>query len=409
VAVGWLEQGRLAQLRAVCRFARGRLAGEASAVAEFDRLLAAAAAVDARRNWPMESRDAARTGFVADAGWGPPLRRLPAPAPRSFHDPAGLSGGAWGEGGFFYGLPFRVLPDPWVVTSGICLQDNVLYAGLKNGQMLALALPDGRLRWRFPGEGACVGAPLLYRGRLYYGGLDRRLYALDAERGRMHWAFPVHGWIEGGPAAFGDSVFVGSSDGRVWALDAALGVERWHADVGARLTGTPAVADGRVFIGAHDGTFTALDADTGAVLWRYAAGAAVAGGACVGHGRVCFGDAAGRVHALDVQSGTLAWREPCAVGGSVVAAPILVDRVLYGGTDEGRTVYGIDLDTGALAWSDTACAGTRRPALFAQGELWVVSRQEIARYAMTGPRVAEKPAPPGQGAEPGATAGAAGE
>ncbi len=386
-AIGvWQHRGRFTTARNLCRVARQRFAGQPEVLQKFADAAAAARQAGNLKNWPMAGKYPSRIGAAPEAALIPPLRRTIQRQTRSYHDRGGLSSAVWTERGLLYGLPFQLFPDAWCITSGISVADGVLYVGLKDGKMLALDHASRRRKWSFPGAGCCVGTPLLYRGILYYGGLDRRLYALDAERGRMLWNVPVGDWVEGGPAAAGKTVFFGSNDGRVYAIDAKLGVDRWTRKLDGAVTGTPACKDGRVFIGTAGGTFFALAADTGAVLWRYVAGGGVRGGSCVGHGVVAFGDRAGKVHALDVKTGRLIWAAPCKVGAAVVAAPILVGRTIYGGTENGPVYWGIDLAEGKVGWTDKVVGygQVRRSPLYANGHLVFVGRGGLGGYTMTG-------------------------
>ncbi|HUW30447.1 MAG TPA: PQQ-binding-like beta-propeller repeat protein, partial [Planctomycetota bacterium] len=366
----------------------GRFRDQAASFADAaERVLQAAN----RKNWPTEGKYPSRTGFVPDARFGPPFRMAFANPSTSFHDRVGVGSLVWSESGLICGLPFQMFPAAWGLTSGTCVQDGILYAGLKTGQMLAVDAVKGSLVWSFPGEGPCYGTPLLYRDVLYYGSLDRRLYAIDVHRGRMLWNFPAHGWIEGSPAAEGGTVFVGARSGDFYAVDARLGVQRWQAKLDGRIIGTPACSGGRVFIGTQAGMFYALDAASGKTAWSFKAAGSIDGGSCVGYDRVFFGDRSGQVYALNVGDGKLAWPQPVGVSGPVVASPIIVDRVIYGGTADGSTFWGIDIDDAVVGWSEPVAneGAVCRPPLFAGDQLVFVSRdwqRGLVGFVMAAPQ-----------------------
>ncbi len=372
----WLGSGQYTRVRLFARDGAALIAVDAAAPARLQAMAADALDAINSRLWIMESKTAARTGVAAAPGFQPPLRLAAAGTTDAYHDFAGLSSAVWTESGLIYGLPFPVFEEGWGVTSGTCFQDGVIYAGLRNGRMVAADYASTKLKWFFPGEGSCRGTPLLYRGVLYYGTLDRRLYALDADRGRMLWNFPTRGWIEGSPAAAAGTVYFGSADGFLYAVDAGLGVERWKVDLGGRIAATPACADNRVFVGTLAGTFSAVQADSGARLWTFKAEGPIEGGACVDAGAVSFGDHAGRVYRLNAADGAPLWPQPCRVPGPVTAAPILAGSVLYGGTANGAAYWGIDAAEGFLGWTQPVAGGgdVHRPALFADGHLVFTSR-----------------------------------
>ncbi|GDY20768.1 hypothetical protein LBMAG56_21140 [Verrucomicrobiota bacterium] len=381
-ARGWIQTGRYTLARTLCEVAQGRFAGDAELLKKFATESERAELAAFENNWLTEGKLPSRAGAVAKAEFGPPLRMAAAATEQYVHDQRHTSSAVWSEGRLVYGLPYELQAQPWSVTSGISLADDTLFAGTKDGVLHAVNATDGLERWTFPAGGECLGTPLLYRGLVYFGGLDRRLYALDARRGRMVWNFPARGWIEGSACGGEGRIYFGARDGFLYAVDARLGVERWATNLGAAIVATPVTDGTRVFVGTRAGSFCAVQAASGKVLWRYAAGPAVTGGACVSGGRVAFGDGGGSVHALDAATGKLAWKRPCAVGGAVVAAPILVGSVLYGGTDDGK-VWGVDWAEGFLGWQENLSGGgeVRRPPLFADDTLVFISQQRNALNA----------------------------
>lgn len=381
-ARGWIQSGRYTLARALCEAARERFANDAELLKKFAAESERAELAAFEHNWLTEGKLPSRSGAMSKAVFGPPLRMTAAATEQYVHDQRHTSSAVWAEGRLVYGLPYELQALPWSVTSGITLADDTLFAGTKDGVLHAVNATDGVERWTFPAGGECLGTPLLYRGLVYFGGLDRRLYALDARRGRMVWNFPARGWIDGSACAGDGRIHFGSRDGHLYTVDARLGVERWATDLGGPIVATPATDGTRVFVGTRSGSFCAVDATTGKVLWRYPAGSAIAGGACVSEGRVVFGEYAGNVHALDAATGKPVWKLPCAVGGPVVAAPIRVGSVLYGGTEDGKT-WGVDWAEGFLGWQENLSGGgeVRRPPLFADDTLIFTSQQRNALNA----------------------------
>lgn len=381
-ARGWIQTGRYTQARTLCEAAQARFAGQAELLKQFAAESDRAELAAFENNWLTEGKLPSRAGATPKAVFGPPLRMTAAATEQYVHDQRHTSSAVWSEGRLVYGLPYELQAQPWSVTSGLTLVDDTLFVGTKDGVLHAVGATDGAVRWTFPAGGECLGTPLLYRGLVYFGGLDRRLYALDARHGRMVWNFPARGWIDGSACAGDGRIYFGSRDRHLYAVDARLGVERWAAELDSPIVATPATDGARVFVGTRAGTFWAVETATGKVLWRYAAGGAVTGGACVSEGRVAFGDFSGRVHALDAVTGKLVWRQACAVGGPVVAAPILVGSVLYGGTEDGK-VWGVDSAEGFLGWQENLSGGgeVRRQPLFADDTLIFTSQQRNALNA----------------------------
>jgi polyvinyl alcohol dehydrogenase (cytochrome) len=142
----------------------------------------------------------------------------------------------------------------------------------------------------------------------------------------------------------------GQKSGDYWMLDRATGEVIWKTKVGpgGTLGGLEfgSASDGtRIYVAnanssdrSQPGFFAALDVDTGAILWKTTDPAHMPGffsplGALsVANGVVyaCSGDAAGTLFALDAATGAVLWS--FASGGSCVAAPAIVDGVVYWGS-----------------------------------------------------------------------------
>jgi len=371
----WLAQERFTVARALCMSLKDRFASDAEMTRQFatasDRVNAAAY----ERSWMTEGKFPSRSGAVNDTTFAPPLKAVPLPSTNMHDDKPHASNSVWVEGRHIYGLPYNIQDLPWGVTSSICIEGDVLFVGTKNGVMHAVELSKVTERWSFQSGGPCLGPPLAYQGVLYYGGLDRRLYAIDIESGRMAWNFPANGWIEGGACASNGRVYFGSLDKNLYAIDAALGIQRWKTSLDGQVCATPSTDGKLIYVGTKSGHFFAVDAGTGSIVWKYATGAPIMGGCCIGKARVSFGDMSGRMHCLNTDTGKLVWNTPCDVGAGVMASPILVGHVLYGGTSDGK-LFGIDMNEGTVGWSETMPGNGEiaRPPLFADGKLVFTSK-----------------------------------
>jgi polyvinyl alcohol dehydrogenase (cytochrome) len=148
-----------------------------------------------------------------------------------------------------------------------------------------------------------------------------------------------------------DVLGAGQKSGDYWLLDRATGEVIWKTKVGpgGGLGGLQwgSASDGRRIYVANAnsanrttqaGFWAALDVDTGAVLWKttdptWAPGFYSAEGAVsVANGVVYTAgqDAAGTMFALDAATGAVLWR--FASGGSTIAAPAIVEGVVYWGS-----------------------------------------------------------------------------
>ncbi len=200
---------------------------------------------------------------------------------------------------------------------------GVAYVGDWRGDVYALSLRDGRVRWRFhtsgrvKGAGAAVGA-----GRVVFGAYDGHLYALDARTGRLAWrSEPTAGSFYSTPAVAHGRVYVGSTDGFVYSFSATTGRLEWAQRTGGYVYGSPALWRQTVFIGSYDGSLYALDAATGAVRWRVDAGGPISGSPVVLGTVLYVSTLAEQTFALDARTGAKLWSFPDGKYTPVVVAP----------------------------------------------------------------------------------------
>ncbi len=288
--------------------------------------------------------------------------------------------------------------------SGPVLDAANVYVGSDDGVMHAYDQESGGEQWRFKilgfgSRGRTIFAtPVLHDGMLYFGAYDGNFYALNAATGKQQWIYMDADWIHSSPAVAPDLgiVFVGlqyglwNKKGGVVALAAKTGKKQWeYADMPASVRAAPAYSrtHGVVIVGSSDGTVYCFRARTGELLWSYKTDGAIEGSFAFDEerGRVFFGGAGGLVHVVDVRnghavrvvptgSGVGIWSTPCVHGdhvyisspdkrmycfnletlelvwtfvtdGRVFASPIIANRLVYVGSNDGR-LYELDAHTG---------------------------------------------------------------
>ena len=266
------------------------------------------------------------------------------------------------------------------VTATPAVVDGTAYVGDWSGNFYAIALADGKLRWKYAAE----IHPTVYAGqivssaavadvdgtRTVYFAAGKTLYALRARDGSLRWrhelgnpgdsADPTE--IEASPVVVDDLVIFGSdvhnSDAGepagVYALDAATGEERW-----ATIT-APTEGEGATGPGCGDVWGSAsVDRERGLVY--------VGTGNCVtdeGWGR--FSEA---VVALGLDDGLVRWTyQPHDQNHDdldFAGAPNLftgADGPLVGLGNKDAAYYALDPETGALVWEAKATEpGIPRP------------------------------------------------
>jgi outer membrane protein assembly factor BamB len=150
--------------------------------------------------------------------------------------------------------------------------DDRIYLGSWRGAVLALHADDGSRAWRQrPGPPDFrIGSPVAVAdGTVFAGGREGMLVALDATNGQIEWQVSTETYELSAPAIANGVVYVGSSgdSGTLFSFDAVTGNERWrvetrevlfsdHNSVGVNLA--PAVVDDLVYVATEPGDLYAV-------------------------------------------------------------------------------------------------------------------------------------------------------
>ena len=105
------------------------------------------------------------------------------------------------------------------IAASPAVAHETVYIGTEKGQVVALDVRTGAVRWKTELGGAIRSSPAVADETLYVGSTDGHLYALDTATGSVSWQFETGGPVVSSPAVTGGVVYVGSHDGRIYALE----------------------------------------------------------------------------------------------------------------------------------------------------------------------------------------------
>ena len=260
--------------------------------------------------------------------------------------------------------------------------DGTVYAVSYDGKLYALDAHSGSTRWKFTTGGerrfeakglhglqpknqtiadpfdVFLSSPVVAQGAIYFGSGDGNLYAVDVASGEMRWKFTTGDVVHASPAYADGVLFFGSWDSYFYAVDAATGKEKWrfhggedptiHNQVGFQ--SSPAVVDGVVYTGCRDAQLYALDAATGKEKWHFDNALSwVISSPAVADGKVFFATSDSSLyHVLDAATGkpVLKQQDKCYMFSSpAIAGDVVLIGVLNG------TLQARDLKTGEVLWN----------------------------------------------------------
>jgi outer membrane protein assembly factor BamB len=147
--------------------------------------------------------------------------------------------------------------------------EGLVYFGASSGNVYALDIASGSLRWVFTAESAPTAVPVLEEGTLYIGTGRGEVYALNARSGEPLWKEPYRAgdYIVGRLVKAGDLLLFGTNGGMVHAITASGGRKRWAMTLPSPVYDPqPVYASNSVYLTAND-RLIALNPNSSSPRW----------------------------------------------------------------------------------------------------------------------------------------------
>lgn len=235
------------------------------------------------------------------------------------------------------------------ITAGVTAGDGVVVYGTGKGDVVALDLADGKVRWT-RATGATILAPaLISNNRVVTVSNDGTVSGTDTTTGQPVWTYsnaapPISIRGSSAPVLFdGNTVIVANASGRAYGLDLATGVPKWERRVAvndgssemARLVdidGDPLVAGRLLYTVSYQGQLTSTNIDNQQVNWTVDASSLHT--PATGLGNIYVSTVDGKILAVDEQSGKVIWtQDSLAYRG--LSNPVVLGRYLVVGDAQG--------------------------------------------------------------------------
>ena len=306
------------------------------------------------------------------------------------------------------------------IESSAAISDGTVYVGSQAGELLAIDLRSGRLRWKYKASEAIgESSPCVSNGIVYIGDLSGVFHAVDVQTGKALWTFKTASEIKSSPVVVGDRVLIGSYDETLYCLMARTGTEVWRFRINGPVHCTVGVAGDIAYISGCDEVFRAIrisdgkevfqvssEAYTGAspalqgthayfgtfsnevlgvslekkqVVWRYENKQRqfpFYSSAALAQGRVILGGRDKQVHCLDAISGKAIWT--FATQAKVDSSAAVSGSRVYIGSNDGR-FYVLDIEKGAKLWEFEAGAPLSASPAIGEGRV-VIGSQDGRLY-----------------------------
>lgn len=282
-----------------------------------------------------------------------------------------------------------------LLSGGLTVNGDRLYAGSERGQVYALNSSDGKIDWQTKVAGEALSRPVVSDGLVLIHTSNGMLQGLDQNSGAIKWsvnldmpALSLRG--ESAPAvAFGGAI-VGGDNGRVSAVIMNQGQLIWQQRIsqpsGAteidRLNDvdtTPVVVNGVVYALAYNGDLTALDLRSGQILWKREIGGVK--DLIVDAGRIYLIDQDDRVIALNADGGVAIWRQSDLLHRNLTS-PVLYNGYIVVGDSEGYLHWMNTTDGRFVAQQKLDSSGFQTEPVVASDKLLIQSKDGEV-YAIT--------------------------
>src|SRR5712692_3115400 len=267
------------------------------------------------------------------------------------------------------------------IQSSAAIVDGGVYVGSSKGELLALDLETGALRWKYAtGEGGFIGesSPAVSDGTVFVGDLTGTIHAVGARDGKRLWTFKTDGEVKSSAAVVDGVVLIGSYDMHLYALDSRTGKLRWKLQTDGPVHATPAVHNGVVYIAGCDERFRAIRVADGKVLFEIPLGSYTGASTLVNGDRAYVGTFDAEVFALDLRARKIAWRYrdpdrefPYYSSAALDTASNGRTIVILGGRD--KAIHAIDAATGKSVWKFATRARVDSSPALAGGRVYVGS------------------------------------
>lgn len=238
------------------------------------------------------------------------------------------------------------------IDSSAAIVDGTVFVGSASGELIALDLQNGALRWKYQ-TGSQIGdsSPAVANGAVYIGDLAGMFHAVDAKSGKTLWTFKTGSEIRSSPVVAGDKVLIGSYDQHLYGLSVRDGALAWKVEFEGYVHATPAILDGVAYLVGCDETFRGIRVSDGREIFNAPIGAYMGASPALSGNSAYVGTFNNEVISVNLQSRNVLWRyrHPERLFPYYSSAAVAQGRVVLGGRD--RMVHALDARTGKAVWT----------------------------------------------------------
>lgn len=274
--------------------------------------------------------------------------------------------------------------------ANLVTNDEVLFAAASDGNVYALDVETGDLRWKTKVNDFDNDTWINANDEVVVVGWENNTCALNVDNGEVVWKNVDVQFVCSNPVIHGDQVIIGTRNGALYSLDLNDGDTNWHVVLGDQkvypsVSENPkksgiAVATGKkcsminaqdgsvvwsvptngiirappryegdtVYVGSSDTCVYSIKSKTGFVNWKHKTGWAIVSTPMVRNDCVFVTSLDHHLYVLDTSQGDILWS---FMGNAAIhSSPMVYGDFVFFGCDDGR-FYAVNISTHELGWS----------------------------------------------------------
>ncbi len=257
------------------------------------------------------------------------------------------------------------------VLSHPIIDDGVIYFGSNDSTFYAVDLKTSEMKWSYP-TGSEVKSSAALEGSTLYFSSGNRFYGLDKNTGKEIWAHMTESLVpsknmdpwdyhHGAPVIHKGKVFFGREDGLLYCFDASDGGldYTWPAIDSAAIRCTPVIQDQVLYFGDWNGRVYAFDLMAHDTLWTYRTYqqqlyptfGQLNTRFVIHDSLLIFGARNPELQVVNTKTGRKVWSHVAQNGGWISGDPLINGDTLFIGGSDCHKLFAFDVRTGELYWT----------------------------------------------------------
>lgn len=260
------------------------------------------------------------------------------------------------------------------IESSAAIADGTVYVGCASGDLLAVDLWSGKLKWKYKTKDMILeSSPAVGGGMVFVGDQTGVFHAVNAATGRGVWSYPTGSEIKCSPVIVGDKVLIGSYDGYLYCFQMRDGKTVWRFKTDNYVHGTPSIVDGVAYFAGCDEIFHGIRIADGKEVVRVPAGGNTASSAVTNGTAFFFGNFNNEVVSLNLRLKKQAWMytHPQRQFPFYSSGALIDNKLVIGGRD--KMVHCLNAATGKALWTFRTNARVESSPAIAGGKVYVGS------------------------------------